>query len=114
MAEQLGHLHEVARLPRVTMAVMPAVAHPGNESGFVLTDDAVYAEHAVAGFVYTERETVTRLAMRFDSLRGESYRVSESLARIGRMRDTWATGAKAPTAAVKADSASKSRRTRQS
>jgi hypothetical protein len=112
MVAQLGHLLEVARLPRVTMTVMPAITHPGNESEFILADDAVYVEHAIAGYVFTEQETVTRLAMRFDTLRGESYRVSESLARIERMRDTWARGAKAVTAEVKADRASKSPRPR--
>jgi transcriptional regulator with XRE-family HTH domain len=99
MAEQLGHLLELARLPHVTLSVMPAIAHPGNESEIVVSDDAAYVEHSVAGYVYTD-ETVTRLAMRFDTLRGESYRVSESLARIRRMRDTWATGASQATAAA--------------
>jgi hypothetical protein len=107
MAEQLGHLLEVANRPNVTMAVMPAVAHPGNESEIVISDDAAYAEHSAAGYVFTDTETVTRLAMRFDILRGESYRVSDSLARIGRMRDTWATGAKAATAGAVEEAASK-------
>jgi lambda repressor-like predicted transcriptional regulator len=100
MAAQLCRLLEVAGLPNVTMTVMPAVTHTGNESEFIIADDAVYAEHAVGGYVFTEQETANRLAMKFDSLRGESYRVSESLARIGRMRDVWATGVRAATAAA--------------
>ena len=52
-------------------------------------------EHAAGGYVFTEPETVTRLATRFDTLRGESYRVSESPALIGRMRDVWTTGVSA-------------------
>jgi transcriptional regulator with XRE-family HTH domain len=110
MAEQMGRLLEVARLPNVTMTVMPAVTHPGNESEFIIADGAVYAEHAVGGYVFTDEETVTRLATRFDSLRGESYRVSESLARVTRMRDVWTTGVRAATAAARADHASKSAR----
>jgi hypothetical protein len=113
MAGQLGHLGDVARLANVTMTVMPAVAHPGNESEILISDDAAYAEHSAAGYVFTDTETVTRLAMRFDSLRGESYRVSDSLARIGRMRDTWATGARAATAGAVEVPVSKSRRPRE-
>jgi hypothetical protein len=37
-----------------------------------------YAEHMAAGFTYTDEETVSALAARFDSLRGECYRVSRS------------------------------------
>jgi transcriptional regulator with XRE-family HTH domain len=108
MAEQLSQLEDVASLPNVTMTVMPAVTHPGNESEFIITDDAVYAEHAVAGFVYTDEEIVIRLATRFDSLRGESYRVSDSLARVRRMRDVWTTGVRAATAAAREDRVLKS------
>jgi hypothetical protein len=99
MAEPLRHVLDVASLPTVTMTVMPAVTHPGNESEFIIADGAVYAEHAVSGYVFTDEETVTRLATRFDSLRGESYRVSETLARVRRMRDVWTHGARAATAA---------------
>ena len=106
MAAQMQRLIDVANMAHVTMTVMPTVTHPGNESEFIITDDAVYTEHPVAGFVYTDDETVRRLATRFDSLRGESYRVSDSLARVRRMRDLWATGARAATAAPKGDRAS--------
>ncbi len=101
MAAQMERLIDVAKLSHVTMTVMPTVTHAGNESEFIITDDALYTEHAVAGFVYTDDETVRRMAARFDSLRGESYRVSDSLARVRRMRDVWATGARAATAAPK-------------
>jgi len=113
MAGQMQHFCDVAGLPHVTMTVMPAVAHPGNESEIVISDDAAYTEHSVAGYVYTDAETVTRLAARFDNLRGESYRVSDSLARIGRMRDTWTTGVRAATAGPVGVPVSKSRRDRQ-
>lgn len=109
MAEQMRRLAAVAAMPNVTLTVMPAVEHPGNESGFVIADNAAYAEHVAAGYVFTEEETVTPLAMRFDTLRAESYRASESLALIERMTRTWTTGAKAATAAPTAASASKSR-----
>jgi transcriptional regulator with XRE-family HTH domain len=112
MAGQLSHLADVASLPHVTMTVMPAVAHPGNESEFILTDDAVYVEHVVGGFTYTDAETVTRVGMRFDSLRGESYRVSDSLARIRRMEAIWNRSGQVPTAVAEAVPALKSPRPR--
>jgi transcriptional regulator with XRE-family HTH domain len=110
MAAQMRHLIDVAALPHVTLTVMAAVLHPANESGFVIADSAGYAEHVAGGYVFTEQETVTSLAMRFDTLRAESRRASESVALIERMAGIWATGAKAATAAATAGSASKSRR----
>jgi transcriptional regulator with XRE-family HTH domain len=92
MAEQMRHLAHVASLPRVTLTVMPAVAHPANASEVMITDDAAYTEHMNGGLVYTEPETMSALAVRFDMLRGECYRVSESLALIRETRDLWTTG----------------------
>ena len=83
----------IAGLPHVTLTVMPAVAHAANPSGFVLADDAAWCEHLAAGGVYTDPNIVSALAARFDSLRAESYRASESLALIDRTRGIWATGA---------------------
>jgi hypothetical protein len=110
MAQQMRHLAEVAALAHVTLTVMPAVVHPGNESGFVIADSAAYAEHVGAGYVFTQEETVAALAMRFDTLRAESYRASESLALIERMAGIWTTGVRAATAVPMAASASKSHR----
>lgn len=105
MAEQMTHLVEVAGLPYVTVQVMPAIEHPANASGFVIADAAAYAEHVAAGGVY-EGQTVSRLLARFDTLRGESYRVSESTALLRRMIDTWnRLGERARTATRTADSA---------
>jgi DNA-binding XRE family transcriptional regulator len=111
MAEQCAHLSAVARRPGITITVMPAVAHPGNESGFVIADSAAYAEHVVGGYVFTDEETVAALAVSFDILRGETYRVSESKARIGRMAETW-TGVPAAIAGQTAGSASRRPRAR--
>jgi len=93
MAAQLRRLAEVAAMPRATVTVMPAVTHPGSESGFIIADDgAAYAEHVAGGFVYTDEQIVTGLVVRFDSLRAESYRASESLRMIERLGETWAAG----------------------
>ena len=92
MAAQLRHVLEVAAMPKVIVQVLPAVAHPVNASGFLMADDAVWIEHAASGYVFTDEETVAALAMRFDSLRAECYRASESLRMIGRLAETWTSG----------------------
>jgi len=105
MAAQLRHLLEVAGMPKVTIQVLPAVAHPVNASGFLMADDAVWIEHAASGFVYTEQEVISRIALRFDSLRGECYRVSESLALVERLECIWKAGASPLTRMATAETA---------
>jgi hypothetical protein len=104
MAAQLRRLLEVAATAQAIVQVLPAVAHPVNASGFLMADDAVWIEHAAGGFNYTDDETVTALAVRFDTLRSDSYRASESAALIERLAGTWAAGGhpltQTPTAAT--------------
>jgi hypothetical protein len=104
MAAQLSRLLEVAAMTRVIVQVLPAVAHPVNASGFLMADAAAWIEHAAGGFTYTDEETVTAIAQRFDTLRSESYRASESAALIERLAGTWAAGGnpltQTPTAAT--------------
>lgn len=107
MTAQLRHLVKVASLPHVTLTVMPAVTHPANESEFIITNDAAYTEHAVSGGVYTDEQMVSTLAARFDSLRAESYRASESVAMIERLAELWTHGVSPATAALTADRASR-------
>lgn len=93
MTAQLGHLLSVAALPHVTLQVLPLVAHCANASGLILAGQhAAYAEHVAGGFAYTDEQTVASLAARFNSLRSECYRVSETVALAERVRDIWATG----------------------
>ena len=103
MAAQMRQLVVTAAMPHVTVQVLPAVAHPANASGFVIADDAVWCEHVAGGYVFTDGQTVSALATRFDTLRGECYRVSESLALIQGMAELWTAGAspltRTPTAA---------------
>lgn len=111
MAAQLAHLAEIAALPLVTVTVMPAVAHPANASGFIIADnEAAYAEHMSGSYVFTDDQTVSALAVRFDTLRGECYRVSESLALIKEIRELWSTGASPLTRVATAGIASRSPR----
>jgi hypothetical protein len=107
MTAQLRRLLDVAAMPTVTLQVMRAVEHPVNNSGIMIADSAAWCEHSAAGYVFTDPETVRRLALRFDTLRAESYRASESTALIGRLADIWATGVSPLTATLAAGSASK-------
>jgi transcriptional regulator with XRE-family HTH domain len=91
MAVQLRRLLDVAAMPGVTVQVLPAVAHPATAGELIITDDAAYVENLVGGSVLTG-ETVSSLMAVFDSLRGECYRVSESLALIERLAEAWASG----------------------
>jgi hypothetical protein len=105
MAGQMGHLAAVAAMPNVTLQVLPAVAHPANASELIVTDSAAYAEHVAGGFVYTDEETVTRLARLFHTLLSESYRASESAAMIEEVGQIWMAGASPPAQTPTADRA---------
>jgi len=104
MAGQMRHLARVCALPSVTVQVLPPVAHPATQSGFLVADGSAYAEHVAGGFVYTDEESVSSMLRLFDTLRGESYRVSESLRTIERLGETW-TGGSPPTAGPTAGTA---------
>jgi transcriptional regulator with XRE-family HTH domain len=93
MAAQLRRLREVAAMRTVTVQVLPAVAHCANASAFIVADGAAYVEHVIAGYVFTDDETVAGLAVRFDTLRGECYRVSSTPPLLERLEEAWATGA---------------------
>ena len=106
MAAQMRHLAEVAALPHVTIQILPALAHPAGASSFMVTHEAAYAEHVLGGYVFTDAETVTTALQLFTTISAESYRASESLARLERMEHIW-NGVSPATAAHKAASASK-------
>jgi hypothetical protein len=58
-----------------------------------IIDGLVQSEgYAAAGGVYTEPHIVSALSVRFDSLRAESYRASESMAMIGKAGQLWTAG----------------------
>jgi transcriptional regulator with XRE-family HTH domain len=107
MAGQMRHLLAVGSLPLVTLTVMPAVAHAANASGFILSDDAAWCEHLAAGGVYTDPHIISALAVRFDNLRAESYRASESAAMIAKAGKLWTAGVHPATQMATAVSASR-------
>jgi transcriptional regulator with XRE-family HTH domain len=98
MAAQMRHLIEVAKLPNVTMQVLPAVAHPATASELIIADDnAAYAEHLAAGGVYAEPVTIAHLGRIFTSIHAECYRASDSAAILRKAEEVW-TGERALTA----------------
>jgi Domain of unknown function (DUF5753) len=107
MATQLHRLLDIAAMPTVTLQVMPAIAHASNNSGFMIADNAAWCEHAIAGYVFTDQQSLSTLALRFDTLRAESYRASESLALIEGLADIWNSGVSPLTQTRPGGSASK-------
>ena len=106
MAAQLAHLGGVARLPNVTIQVVPSTAHAGLLGGFAVAERAAYVETAVAGQVFEDAEIIAELLTRFDTLRSEAFRRSESLTLIERMCEEWkATGARAASQGTTAEPA---------
>jgi transcriptional regulator with XRE-family HTH domain len=106
MAAQLASLVGLARLPNVTIQIVPEIAHAGVLGGFAVAERAAYIETAVAGQVFEDAEIIAGLITQFDTLRNEALRRSESLALIERMCGKWkAAGARAATQAPTAESA---------
>ena len=106
MIAQLAHLAGLARLPNLTIQVVPNVAHAGLLGGFAVAERTAYVETAVAGQVFEDADIIADLLTRFDTLRNEAFRGSESLTLIERMCEEWkATGVKAVTQATTAGSA---------
>ena len=101
MALQMRHLLDMAELPNVVLQVMPEVGHASVASEYLIADDAVWSENVIAGGVYVTPETFTAAVARFDSLRGECMKVSESLMLLRSMEETW-SGGKAPSRLVAA------------
>jgi hypothetical protein len=93
MVGQMRHMLVVAARPNVTLQVLPPVAHPANASDLIIADGAAYCEHMAGGYVYTDNTIVSSLSARFDALRAECYRASESMAMMERMCESWETGA---------------------
>ena len=106
MAAQLAHLAGIAHLPNVTIQVVPNIANAGLLGGFAVAERAAYVETAVAGQVFEDAEIIAGLLTRFDTLRSEAFRGSESLTLIERMCEEWkAVGARAATQVTTAGSA---------
>jgi hypothetical protein len=115
MAGQLDHLLTVAGMPNATIQVVPNIAHAALTGGFVVAEKAMrsaaYIETALGGQVFEDVQAVRTLSVRFDALRTEALRGTESLCLIQEVASEWtrqATGAGPATQAPTAASASRS------
>ncbi len=97
MAAQMRHLGALARLPHVTIQVVPGTAHAGLAGGFTVTDHGAYAESVMRGQVFETDESVTALSLRFDTLRNSAGSAPDSLRLLRQAADLW-SGVGRPTA----------------
>jgi hypothetical protein len=112
MAEQLERLLTVAAMPNVTIQVVPNVMHAEVSGGFALAEapkgPAAYIETALTGQVFEDIHVILELSARFDALRTEALRGTESLGLIEEVAREWrqqATGERPATQALMAASA---------
>lgn len=94
MAEQLGHLASVARRTNVTIQLISARgAHVGLSGAFAVAETpettVAYVNHAADSMTTDSPATVALVCSRFDSLRTEAYRGSESLALMEEAAERW-------------------------
>ena len=115
MADQLERLLTLAELPNVTIQVVPNIEHAALTGGFSIAEkakgSAAYIETALGGQVFEDPQSVRTLSTRFDALRTEALRGTESLRLIEELATEWrrqATGASPATQARTAASASRS------
>lgn len=107
MAGQCDHLVKLGTAPDVSVLVVPAMGHPGANAEITVTDSAVYTEHFLSGYTYTDADAVATLTRKIVRLQGESYRASESAGIIGEVGELWRTGVSPVLALRKAGRASK-------
>jgi len=83
--------------PVVLLTGRTGPGDPIDRVGSGEAERAAYVETAVAGQVFEDADIIAGLLTRFDTLRNEAFRGSESLALIERMCEEWtASGARAP------------------
>jgi transcriptional regulator with XRE-family HTH domain len=87
MCAQLSRLAGLAQLPNITIQVVPDIAHAGLLGGFVIAEAAAFLETPVGGQVFEDHKTHATLLNRFDTIRTEALRGTESISLIERIRD---------------------------
>jgi hypothetical protein len=96
MCDQLSHLADMARRPTVTVQVLPRAggAHVGLLGAFVLAETAeahvAYLDHIADGMTTDSPAIVAQVNTRFDVLRTEAHKGSESLTMIEAAAEAWA------------------------
>jgi transcriptional regulator with XRE-family HTH domain len=94
MAEQMTHLADMARRPNVTIQLIPGkAAHVGLSGAFAVAETpettVAYIDHAADAMTTDSPAIVATVQSRFDSLRTEAFRGSESLALIEEAAERW-------------------------
>jgi transcriptional regulator with XRE-family HTH domain len=95
MTDQMDRLAELARLPNVTIQLIPAEwAHPGLTGAFVIAETAespaiVYLDSVLDGTVFQETDTAEDMIALFDALRTEARTGSVSLRLIEEKARWW-------------------------
>jgi transcriptional regulator with XRE-family HTH domain len=96
MADQMVRLAELAKRPNITVQLIPRKgAHVGLSGAFAVVETpettVAYIDHQADAMTTDSPATVALLCSRFDSLRTEAFRGSESLALIEQAADRWAS-----------------------
>jgi Domain of unknown function (DUF5753)/Helix-turn-helix domain len=94
MQGQMTHLAAMTRQPNIAVQLIPREgAHVGLQGGFDMaqTPDALVAhlEHIAEGMTTDSPAIVAEASTRFDSLKADAYRRSESLILIEEMAEKW-------------------------
>ncbi|GAB3067264.1 helix-turn-helix domain-containing protein [Micromonospora schwarzwaldensis] len=96
MREQLAHLVEMGRRPRVHLHVVPETvgAHPGLNGAFVLAtpadgDDVGYLDNQLHGTIVERTTDVNSLRQTWESVRAEAMPHGATLAAISEAANRW-------------------------
>jgi hypothetical protein len=95
MRSQLDFLADMARRPNVTVQVISRIgAHPGLSGAFGIAEmpgrqTVVYLENAADGQTVEDPGTVSEVELRFDALRIEAFKGSESVTMIEKAAGQW-------------------------
>ncbi len=96
MREQIDHLIQAARLPKVMLQVVPAAAgaHPGLAGQFAIASfhgspDVAYLDNALAGQVAERADDVSRVGLLYDILKAEALAPRASLDLVRKAIETW-------------------------
>jgi Domain of unknown function (DUF5753) len=94
MQDQMTHLAAMARRPNITIQLIPREeAHVGLTGAFDMAETAdafvAHLEHIADGLMTDSPAIVAQASTRFDALKADAYRRSESLTLIEEMAEKW-------------------------
>jgi hypothetical protein len=94
MQDQMTHLAAMARRPNISVQLIPREeAHVGLTGSFDMAETAdafvAHLEHIADGLMTDSPAIVAQASTRFDALKADAYRRSESLTLIEEMAEKW-------------------------